>query len=161
MDLADRLAVLEATVARLEVLVERQAAEIVLKDRALIAQQDRIAEMERALEDARRGGKCQAAPFSKGNVERQPKRPGRKRGDAHGRHGHRPAPAGPPDRVLEAGLPDACPDCAATVICDRVEEQWQVDIPPTVAATVTRFDIEVGHCWGCGRRVQGRHREQT
>jgi transposase len=161
VDLAERLAALEATVAGLEALVERQAAEIVVKDRALIAQQDRIAELERALEDARRGGKRQAAPFSKGNVERHPKRPGRKRGDAHGRHGHRPAPAGRPDRVLEAGLPDACGDCGAQVVCDRVEEQWQVDIPPKISATVTRFDVEVGHCGGCGRRVQGRHAEQT
>ncbi|MCU4187534.1 IS66 family transposase [Acidiferrimicrobium sp. IK] len=161
MDAADRLAVLEAAVARLEALVAEQAAEIVLKDGALIAQRDRIDELERALEDVRRGGKRQAAPFSKGNIERHPKRPGRKGGDAHGRHGHRAAPAGPPDRVLDAGLPVACPDCGATVVCDRVEEQWQVDIPPKVAATVTRFDVEVGHCGGCGKRVQGRHAEQT
>src|SRR4051812_11691056 len=49
------------------------------------------------LEVARRAGKRQAAPFSKGPPKTNPKRPGRKRGAAHGRHGHRPAPA--PERI--------------------------------------------------------------
>jgi transposase len=47
------------------------------------------------------------------------------------------------------------------VICDRVEEQWQVDIPPTVTPTVIKFNVPVGHCGDCGRRVQGTHPEQT
>ena len=161
MDVASRLAELERLVARLEAAVSARDNEIARKDQALIAQRDRIVELERALEESRRGGKRQAAPFSKGKKEGEPKRPGRKSGDAHGRHGHRAAPAGSPDRELDAGLPGACPDCGGEVVCDRVEQQWQVDIPPVVAPTVTKFNVAVGHCDGCGTHIQGRHPEQT
>jgi len=153
VDEADRLARLETAMARLQ-------AEMALKDRVIIDQLERIAELERALEEARRGGKRQAAPFSKGQANREPKRPGRKRGDTHGRHGHRSAPTVAPDRVLDALLPAGCPHCGGTVTAERVETQWQVDIPP-VTATVTKFNVAVGHCDDCGRRVQGRHHEQT
>ena len=64
------------------------------------------------LDQARRQSKRQAAPFSKGQPKAQPGKPGRKRGAARDRHGHRPPP--PPERVdetLEAPLPDACPRC--------------------------------------------------
>ena len=135
--------------------------EIALKDAVIIGQLERIRELEVALEESRRGGKRQAAPFSKGQPEANPKRPGRKRGEGHGRHGHRMAPAVAPDRELDAGLPGCCPDCGGIVVCDRVEAQWQVDIPPAVTPTVTRFNVAVGRCHGCGRRVQGSHPEQT
>src|SRR5271155_3470509 len=45
------------------------------------------------LEQSQRAGKRQAAPFRKGPPKPNPKTPGRKSGDAHGRHGHRPPPA--------------------------------------------------------------------
>jgi transposase len=150
-----------ARLDRLEAEVVSLRREITVKDGVIIDQLERIGRLEAALEDARRGGKRQAAPFSKGDPEANPKRPGRKRGDGHGRHGHRMAPVGPPDRELDAGLAGCCPDCGGTVVADRVEEQWQVDIPATPAPTVTKFNVAVGHCSGCGRRVQGRHREQT
>ena len=38
--------------------------------------------------------------------------------------------------------------------------QYQEDLPP-VRPLVRRFDIEVGHCSQCRRRVQGRHALQT
>jgi transposase len=138
----------------------RLQAEMALKDQVIIEQLGRIAELERALEEVRRGGKRQAAPFSKGAPQPAPKRSGRKRGDAHGRHGHRPVPVGPPDRELDALLPSGCPHCGGAVTAERVETQWQVDIPP-VTATVTKFNVAVGHCDDCGRRVQGHHPEQT
>jgi hypothetical protein len=114
VDEADRLARLETAMARLQ-------AEMALKDRVIIDQLERIAELERALEEARRGGKRQAAPFSKGQANREPKRPGRKRGDTHGRHGHRPAPTVAPDRVLDALLPAGCPQCGGAVTSPRTD----------------------------------------
>ena len=65
-----------------------------LWDMLLKTLKDRMTAFARA-EEAKR----QAAPFSKGPPKRQPKKPGRKRGAAHGRHGHRPPPA--PGRVDE------------------------------------------------------------
>jgi transposase len=44
------------------------------------------------LERAVRAGKRQAAPFRQGEGKQKPKRPGRKSGDRHGAHGHRPPP---------------------------------------------------------------------
>src|SRR3954464_10952055 len=70
------------------------------------------AEVERLkaeLEQSRRAGKRQAAPFSKGTPKANPKRPGRKPGHPPT---HRPVP--PPeqvDRPIEAPLPPDCPEC--------------------------------------------------
>src|SRR5262245_62945176 len=51
-----------------------------------------LAEARASLDQAHRQSKRQAAPFSKGPPEPQPKKPGRKSGPAHGRHGHRLPP---------------------------------------------------------------------
>lgn len=138
---------------RLEALVASMAEQIAVRDA-------RIVELEKLLEASRRSGKRQAAPFSKGEPTESPARPGRKRGDAHGRHGHRRALTDP-HRTLEAPLAGCCPGCGGAVVIDRVAPQWQIDLPDQPAAVVTRFDVAVGHCGGCGRRVQGRHPEQT
>src|SRR3954467_6115724 len=75
-----------------------------------------LEEARASLDQAQRQSKRQAAPFSKGSPKLQPKKPGRKSGTAHGRHGHRlpPSPAAV-DEVLEAPLPDACPQCGGAV----------------------------------------------
>jgi transposase len=151
---------LEETVGRLEGAVAGKDAEIAGKDKALIDQKDRIAELEKLLEESHRAGKRQAAPFSKGDPKPAPKRSGRKAGDAHGRHGHRMTPVAAPDRELAAPLPSCCPDCGGMVVHDRDESQWQVDIPEPRVVT-TRFTVAVGHCAHCGVRLQGRHAEQT
>ncbi|HSH23024.1 MAG TPA: IS66 family transposase, partial [Acidimicrobiales bacterium] len=123
------------------------------------ALKERLAEVERAVEQLRRAGKRQSAPFSKGDPEAEPKRPGRNKGKAHGRHGHRAVPSNV-DRELEAPLPGCCPDCGADVDFERWDEQFQTELPE-VRPTVTRFRVGVGRCRGCKRRVQGRHAEQT
>ncbi len=119
-----------------------------------------VAELTRRLEDALRAGKRQAAPFRKGPPKPDPKTPGRKAGAAHGRHGHRPPP--PPEQVSEcheAALPDACPHCQGRLVESEVAEQFQTDIPRR--PIVRKFRVHIGHCAGCGRRVQGRHPLQT
>ena len=57
-------------------------------------------------------------------------------------------------------VPDACPDCGGELDVTRVASQYQEELP-AVRPTVRRFDIEIGRCAHCGRRVQGRHRLQT
>jgi transposase len=112
------------------------------------------------LDQAQRQSKRQAAPFSKGPPKPQPKRPGRKSGPAHGRHGHR-LPPNPTavDEVLEAPLPEACPQCGGSVRETGVAAQYQTEIPRR--PLIRRFNVHVGCCSGCGRRVQGRHPLQT
>jgi transposase len=120
----------------------------------------RVAELTRLLDAALRAGKRQAAPFRQGPPQPDPKPPGRKAGEAHGGHAHRPPP--PPDAVSEchdAPLPDACPHCRGPLVETGVADQYQTDIPRR--PIVRHFRIHVGHCRRCGRRVQGRHEWQT
>jgi transposase len=121
------------------------------------------AEVERLkadLEQSRRAGKRQAAPFSKGPPKEHPKPPGRKAGHPPS---HRPAP--PPeqvDRTIEVPLPPECPECHAPLddAPVAVHDQYQIDLPEP-RPVVTRFRVPVARCPACYRRVQGRHPEQT
>ena len=86
-------------------------------------------------------------------------RPGRRPGARYGRQGRRPSPAHV-DEALAAPAPTRCPDCGGAVEVTGAAAQYQEDLPP-VRPLVRRFDIEVGHCSQCRRRVQGRHALQT
>ena len=111
------------------------------------------------LEAARRAGYRQAAPFSKGARHWPPRRPGRKSGAAYGRQGRRPTPT-VIDDVQDVPVPASCPHCGAGVEDTHVVAQYQEDLPP-VQPVVRRFDVHIGRCRRCGRRVQGRHSLQT
>lgn len=116
----------------------------------------RIAELEQKLDEAQRGGKRQATPFSKGPPKAQPKKPGRKR-----RHpsAHRPIPTRI-SRTLEAPLPTCCPECGGVVAEDSVRAQYQEDIPRPIETVITQFNVHIGHCTDCAAHIQGRHPEQ-
>jgi transposase len=119
-----------------------------------------LAEARRQLELARRSAKRQAAPFSKGAPKPEARRPGRKPGEAHGRHGHRQPPApGDVDEAHDAPLPGACPGCGGVVEETGVAPQYQAEIPRK--PIVRRFDVHLGRCKGCGRCLRGRHPLQT
>ena len=115
--------------------------------------------LQQALDLARRAAKRPAAPFSKGPPSRHPRRPGRRAGRDDGRHGQRARPA-PIDDVIPVGLPAACPHCAGAVEMTRVAAQYQEELPD-VRPLVRRFDVAIGRCTACGRRLQGRHPLQT
>lgn len=150
---------LEAENARLDQRVRGLERELADRDAKVAEQDERVRKLEVLVEELRRRGKRQAAPFSKENPVLKPQTSGRKSGEAHGRHGHRVGPGGV-DRELEAPLPACCPDCGGGVVFDRWSEQFQTELPEP-RPVVTRFRIGVGHCTGCRRRVQGRHPEQT
>ena len=118
-----------------------------------------VAVLTRKLEDAIRAGKRQAAPFRKGPPKPEPKTPGRKSGDAHGTHGHRPPPTELIAECHEAHLPGACPHCRGHLVETGTAEQFQTEIPRE--PLVRKFRIHIGHCEACGRRTQGRHPLQT
>src|SRR5512135_1374449 len=86
-----------------------------------------VERLEAELEQARRAGKRQAAPFSKGPPTAHPRRPGRQAGHPPS---HRAAP--PPDRVdrtVEVPLPPQCPECRAPLddAPVTVHDQYQID----------------------------------
>ena len=112
------------------------------------------------LDEALRAGKRQAAPFAKGQPSAQPKKPGRKPGKVYGLKAHRQPPSPEQiDEVHEAPLPDACPDCGSPLDETHVAQQFQVEIPRKPIHR--QFNIHVGRCRQCHRRVQGRHPLQT
>ena len=127
-------------------------------ERALAALQRTCDDLRQQLEAATRASKRQAAPFAKGPPTAQPRTPGRRAGDQHGRHGHRP----PPERIdetHEAPLPDVCPDCGGPLDETHTTHQYQTDIPRR--PVLRQFNVHCGHCRGCGHTCQGRHPLQT
>ncbi len=74
----------------------------------LLAENSRLRQQ---LEAARRAGKRQAAPFSKGEPKKDPARPGRKPGEGYGTRAHRPVPDHV-DEEIRVPLPECCPCCS-------------------------------------------------
>jgi transposase len=143
---------------------KRLQAENQQLQREKAALEKRVAQLEaemqtlkETLETTRRQGKRQATPFSKGEPKAAPKKPGQKPGHSPS---HRPVPTHV-DRMEDVILPAACPDCGGAVKEDAVQAQYQIDIPRPIPVIVTQFNIHVGHCTACGRRLQGRHADQT
>jgi len=124
---------------------------------------DLKAEIERLrhqLDEATRAGKRQAAPFAKGQPKLNPRKPGRKPGKDYGTKAHRQPPSPEQiDEVHEAPLPQVCPDCGGPLDETHVAQQFQVEIPRKPIHR--QFNIHVGQCRQCHRRVQGRHPLQT
>lgn len=119
----------------------------------------RIGELVAQAEIAARQSKRQAAPFSNDNPKTNPRRPGRKSGESHGTHGHRPTPA--PDAVDETfDVPvGPCPHCGGKVEETETVVQYQQEIPRK--PIVRKFVIHRGRCMQCGRPCRGRHPLQT
>lgn len=118
-----------------------------------------IDKLKEELDAARRAVARQAAPFSRGTRIAAPRRPGRKAGTAYGVRAHRAVP-GQIDETYRAPLPPHCPHCAGAVHRIRVAAQYQEELP-VQRPVGRRFDVEIGRCRRCHRRVQGRHPLQT
>ena len=138
---------------------EQLAAENAALKATIEKQQAMIARMQKRLEELERSGKRQASPFAKGPPKADPKRPGRKSGDAHGSHYFREKPARI-DEILEAALPSQCPHCGGTDWqCMDTSVQYQTDIPRQVVNR--QFNIQSAQCGSCGKQSRGRHPLQT
>lgn len=115
-------------------------------------------ELRSILEELKRSGKRQAAPFSKGTRKKDRKRPGRKAGQ--GPFTHREAPA--PEQVTEPAVEvpveeESCPDCGGALEVERTDFAYQTEIPERPKPIVTCYRVEVCRCRACGKRVRGRH----
>ena len=153
---------LEEENARLRECSERLRKELEEENAGLRERNERLrkenARLRGKLEAARRAGCRQAAPFAK-PLKRTPRRPGRRAGAQYGVPARRRRPA-QIDEQHEAALPSGCPDCGGRVERTRTASQIQEELPvPRVV--VREFQVEIGSCADCGRRVQGRHPLQT
>jgi transposase len=117
-----------------------------------------VKRLTRLLEEQQRAGKRQAAPFAKRPPMPDPKTPGRKPGPDYGTKAHRPPPE-QIDEVHEAPLPETCPRCGGPVEETHIDQQYQVEMPRRPIHR--RFNVHVGRCKHCRRRLQGRHALQT
>lgn len=119
----------------------------------------RIKKFAAIIDDLRRSGKRQSAPFSKGPPKADPKTPGRKPGADYGPKAFRHPPQAV-DETVHADLPPACPKCHGTHILEKeTTEQFQEDVPRIVIRR--KIIVHIGECADCGGRVQGRHPFQT
>ena len=135
--------------------LEREVTRLHKRNRRL---EDENARLKRELDAARRAGCRQAAPFAK-PLSGAPKRPGRRAGAAYGVASRRRAPVRVDERH-HVPLPPACPDCGGVLRPTGVATQVQEELPvPRVV--VRQFEVAIGACRACGRRVQGRHRLQS
>jgi len=127
--------------------------------RKLAEQARQVEKLEKLVEELRRRGKRQAAPFSKGEPKSKPKRPGRKPGKKYGDRASRPRPPRV-DETVEVNCPLFCESCNGTVRLTGKESQVQVDLPAIRPWTV-EFILHSGECTACGQRVVGRDSRQT
>jgi len=111
------------------------------------------------LEAARRTSARQAAPFARETRVAHPKRPGRRPGAAYGTPATRRRPTHI-DLTYDAPLPAQCPGCAGRVRETAIATQYQEELPAQ-RPVVRAFDVHIGRCTRCRRRVQGRHPLQT
>ena len=148
------------SISEYRVAVKAAEAKVVRLEAENAQLKERVRKLEGQLEAAQRAAKRQAAPFSRGKREPSGRPPGRRSGEGHGRHGHRQTPE-QVDEELFAELPQACPDCGGELEeCEESWEQYQDELPE-IRALVIRVSGKWARCRGCGRRVRGRHPQQT
>lgn len=136
---------LRAENERLQALVKAQAAQ--------------IEKLTALVEELRRKQHRPHAPFSKGPSKLDPRPPGRKSGDDYGTKAFRSVPPRI-DEVHEAPLPEKCPACGGGIDFVKTAEQFQTEIP-MIEPVYRKFNVAVGRCACCKKRVQGRHALQT
>ena len=129
------------------------------KDERIAQLEAQVRHLTAQLQEALRANKRQAGPFAKGPPKDKPKRPGRKAGVGYGPKAHRPIPETPPDEIIDVPLLPTCPDCGGPTVEDRTAEQFQTEIPRR--PIIRRFDLHIGRCTRCGKRIQPRHPLQT
>lgn len=136
----------------------RQLAE---RDRRIAELEKRIAELMGRVEAVERVAKRQAAPFSKKPPKPKPKKPGRKSGQQHGQHAHRPPPPeNLIDETLHASLPEHCPQCGGGNLEEtHTDAIFQEEIRRQPLRR--KFIIHCGTCRSCGQSHRGRHPLQT
>jgi len=130
-----------------------------VRERALNQRlQKQLEHLQAEVEELRRSGKRQAAPFARRKLVEKPKRPGRKVGQGTFRHRERPTK----EQVQETKVAHlcGCPDCGGRLKEIRTHEQYVADIP-VVKPILTRYVTYSGYCGQCHRRVRSRHPEQT
>ncbi len=111
--------------------------------------------LQAEVEALKRGGKRQAAPFSKGTRVKDPKRPGRKPGRGVFQRREASEQVGEPPIDVPVGE-TAGPKCGGEFDEARVEEASIPDLPQVVRPRARLFRVGVRRCRRCGATARGR-----
>src|SRR5260370_4792060 len=141
--------------------LQQDADRLQQENEHLIRERDRrretILRLKQQLDEAKRAGKRQAAPFARGVRAAHPQRPRRKPGAAYGPRARKLMPPRV-DEEIPVPAPARCP-CGGALIFEKVESQDQEEI---VRKTIwKRFDVTICRSPLCHRRVHGRDPRQT
>jgi hypothetical protein len=117
-----------------------------------------IEKLEQEVEELKRAGKRQAAPFARRKLVERPKRAGRKKGQ--GQFMHRAKPTIKQITETKTARLQGCPECGGKVRDIHQHDQYVTDIP-VIEVKTTHFITYSGYCRECHKRVRSRHPEQT
>jgi len=117
-----------------------------------------IEKLQKEVEELKRVGKRQAAPFARRKLVERPKRPGRKAGQ--GKFSRRIMPTIQQIQETKTAKLQGCPECGSKLKEIHKHEQYVTDIP-VVEVKTTRFVTYSGYCRECHKRVRSRHPDQT
>ncbi len=120
--------------------------------------QKQLERLQVEVEELKRAGKRQAAPFARRKLVEHPKRPGRKAGQGKFTRREQPAPKRV-DQTKRARL-HGCPQCRGRLSDIHQHEQYVADIPK-IQPIITRYVTYSGYCADCHKRVRSQHPEQT
>ena len=117
-----------------------------------------IEKLQKEVEELKRAGKRQAAPFARRNLVERPRRSGRKKGQ--GKFSHRAKPTIKQITETKRARLQGCPECGGQVREIHQHEQYVTDIP-VIEVKTTRFITYSGYCRECHKRVRSQHPDQT
>jgi transposase len=132
--------------------------------RQLIAENGRLraenTHLREGIEQLKRKNARSAAPFSRNQGKKDPKRPGRKPGQ--GEFCNRPVPAEEDYSGPAVDVPVSetlCPDCGGDLREGGEEIVTNTEIPPAPRPEVKAYRVRIRVCCKCQRKVRGRHPE--
>ena len=117
-----------------------------------------IQKLQKEVEELKRAGKRQAAPFARRKWVERPKKSGRKQGQ--GKFAHRLMPTIQQITETKTAKLHGCPECGGKVCEIHKHDQYETDIP-VIEVKTTHFITYSGYCRDCHKRVRSRHPDQT
>ena len=117
-----------------------------------------LEKLQQEVEELKRAGKRQAAPFARRKWVERPKRSGRKPGQ--GKFSHRAKPTIKQITEIKRARLQGCPECGGKVREIHQHDQYVTDIP-VIEVKTTHFITYSGYCRECQKRVRSRHPDQT
>src|SRR3972149_4593658 len=117
-----------------------------------------IEKLQKEVEELKRSGKRQAAPFARRKLVERPKKAGRKKGQ--GKFSHRAKPTIKQITETKTAKLRGCPECGGKVREIHKHDQYETDIP-VIEVKTTHFITYSGYCRECHKRGRSRHPDQT